>query len=236
MNTIAKPDPDRLYKLLPALYRINDEEQQFALKSLLALITREADALRAGTEQLWQDSFIETCQRWVVPYIGDLVGTIPLHDLDLSASATTAESLFSDLSGHANLAPPPAIKTRADVARTIYYRRRKGTPVMLEELARDVTGWGARVVEFFTLLDWNQHLEHLRLNAYGCPDLRRLDAGDRVGGAWDSAAHTVDVRRINDADGWHKVDTFMSAWRGAGFASQSRRSLHALAPLVRASE
>lgn len=205
MRSTTRPDPDRLYTLLPALYRIADEEQHLALKSLLGLINQEADALRAGTQQLWDDAFIETCQRWVVPYIGDLVGNIPLHDLDLSAAAKTAESLFSDLVGHGNLAPPPAIRTRADVARTIYYRRRKGTPVMLEELARDVTGWGARVVEFFALLDWNQHLEHLRLDAHGCPSLRRLDVGDRAGGAWDSTSHTVDVRHINQYDGWHNI-------------------------------
>ena len=210
MKSTTTPDPDRLYKLLPALYRIadetlDDEQQRYALRSLLGLITGQADRLRAGTEQLWDDSFIETSQRWVVPYIGDLVGNIPLHDLDLSASAKTAESLFTDLVGHENLAPPPAIRTRADVARTIHYRRRKGTPVMLEGLAQDVTGWGAHVVEFFTLLDWNQHLEHLRLDCHGCPTLRHLDAGDRVGGAWDNATHTVDVRRIHQWDGWHNI-------------------------------
>jgi hypothetical protein len=207
MNTNAtfRPDPQRLYKLLPALYRIADDDHENSLGALLELVTQEADGLRAGTEQLWNDFFIETCQRWVVPYIGDLVGNIPLHDLDLSAAATTAESLFTDLAGHENLAPPAEIRTRADVAKTIYYRRRKGTPVMLEELARDVTGWGAHVVEFFQLLDWHQHLEHVRLECQGCPDLRRLAAGDRAGGPWDGTSHTVDVRAINQWNGWHNI-------------------------------
>jgi hypothetical protein len=203
MTTIG-PDPDRLYALLPALYRIADEERDRPLRALLRLVTAQADALKADSQRLWDDFFIETCQRWVVPYIGDLVGNNPLHDLDLTGAAATAQSLFTDLAGP-DLKPPGAIRTRADVARTIYYRRRKGTPPMLEELARDVTGWGAHVVEFFALLDWNQHLEHLRLDAPGCPDLRRVDVGDRVAGPWDTTAHTVDVRRINEWDGWHNI-------------------------------
>ena len=44
---------------------------------------------------------------------------------------------------------------RAEVANTIAYRRRKGTASMLEQLARDVTGGDARVVEFFQRLGWS---------------------------------------------------------------------------------
>ena len=216
MTTIGA-NPDRLYELLPALYRIADTQHDGQLRALLEKITSQADALRANTQQLWDDFFIETCQRWVVPYIGDLVGNIPLHDLDLTAAAATAQSLFTDLAGP-DLKPPGAIRTRADVAKTIYYRRRKGTPPMLEELARDVTGWGAHVVEFFTLLDWNQHLEHLRLDCHGCPDLRRVDVGDREGGPWDTITHTVDVRRINEFDGWYNIPNIgFFLWRLSAF-------------------
>src|SRR5262245_17240837 len=199
MTTIGR-SPHRLYDLLPALYRIADSEKGNELRALLALVTGQADALRDDVQQLWDDFFIETCQPWVIPYIGEIVGNNLLHDLDLSAAAATAQSLFKDLAGP-DLKPPGAIRIRADVAKTIYYRRRKGTPPMLEELARDVTGWGAHVVEFFTRLDWNQHLEHLRLDCHGCPDLRRVDVGEREGGPWDTIAHTVDVRRIDEREG-----------------------------------
>ena len=216
MTIIAKK-PDRLFELLPALYRIADADRNNELRALLRLITKEADALRDDTQQLWDDFFIETCQRWVIPYIGDLVGNIPLHDLDLSSAAATAEARFTDLAGP-DLKPPGAIRLRADVAKTIYYRRRKGTPPMLEELARDVTGWDAHVVEFFTLLDWNQHLEHLRLECHGCPDLRRVDVGDRAGGPWDITTHTVDVRRINEWDGWYNIPNIgFFLWRLEAF-------------------
>ncbi len=203
MTTITR-DPNRLFELLPSLYRVVDTEHGDELRALLALITRQADDIHEGTQQLWDDFFIETCQRWVVPYIGDLVGNIPLHDLDPRLSSATAESLFKDLAGP-DLRPPGAIRLRADVAKTIYYRRRKATPPMLEELARDVTGWHSHVVEFFTLLRWNQHLEHLRFESPACPDLRQIDTGDRVGGPWDSSPHTVDVRKINQWDGWYNI-------------------------------
>jgi len=216
VTTIGR-DPDRLFNLLPALYRIADTEHDGQLRALLQRITAQADALRDDTQQLWDDFFIETCQRWVVPYIGEIVGNIPLHDLDPSASAATAQSLFTDLAGP-DLEPPGAIPLRADVAKTIYYRRRKGTPAMLEELARDVTGWSAHVVEFFTRLDWNQHLEHLRPECQGCPDLRRVDVGDRVGGPWDTTTKTVDVRRINAWDGWYNVPNVgFFLWRLAAY-------------------
>lgn len=204
MSTIVR-NPDRLYDLLPALYRIADAQQNGQLRALLETITTQADALRDNTQQLWDDFFIETCQRWVVPYIGELVGNIPLHDLDLTAAAATAKALFEGFLLGPDFKPPGAIRLRADVAKTIYYRRRKGTPPMLEELARDVTGWDAHVVEFFCLLDWNQHLEHLRMDCHGCPDLRRVDMGDRVGGAWDTTTKTVDVRPINAWDGWYNI-------------------------------
>jgi len=214
--TIAR-NPDRLFELLPALYRIADTQQDGQLRALLQRITAQADALHENTRQLWDDFFIETCQRWVVPYIGEIVGNIPLHDLDLSAAAKTAEELFRDLTGP-DLRPPGAIPTRADVAKTIYYRRRKGTTPMLEELARDVTGWDAHVVEFFTRLDWTQHLEHLRMECHGCPDLRRIDVGDRVSGPWDTTTKTVDVRAINEWDGWYNIPNVgFFLWRLAAY-------------------
>ena len=217
MTTLVTKQPDRLFELLPALYQIADAGQGNQLRALLRLITGEADALRDDTQQLWDDAFVETCQHWVIPYIGDLVANIPLHDLDLSGAAATAQALFTDLVGP-DLRPPGEIRLRADVAKTIYYRRRKGTPPMLEELARDVTGWGAHVLEFFTRLDWNQHLEHLRLDCEGCPDLRRVDVGDRAGGPWDTTTHTVDVRRINEWDGWFNLPNIgFFLWRLAAF-------------------
>src|SRR5438270_43961 len=71
------------------------------------------------------------------------------------------------------LRPVVALRSRADVAKTIYFRRRKGTLPMLEELARDVTGWSAHAVEYFELLGWTQWVRnHLRPQSLRTPDIR----------------------------------------------------------------
>jgi hypothetical protein len=202
--TAPPTSPERLFRLLPALHRIEDEVNDHELRALLALINAQADAVREDIRTLWDDFFIETSDSWVIPYIGDLVGNVPLRDADMFAAAATAMSLFTEVAGP-DLAAANPIRLRADVAKTIHYRRRKGTPQMLEELARDVTGWGARVVEFFQLVDWTQYLEHLRLDRVACPDLRSIERSGRIGGPWDEAAHTVDVRAINEWDGWYNI-------------------------------
>jgi hypothetical protein len=197
-------DPDRLYNLMPAVYRERDEEEGFPLRDLLRLINEQADLVAADIQLLWDNFFIETCQRWAIPYIGDLVANNLLHNAQDPRAPDTAGELFPDLNGP-DLRPTGAIRTRADVAKTIYYRRRKGTLPMLEELARDVIGWAAHAVEFFQLLTWSQNLNHLRPSSTGCVDLRDPEAVDRLDGASDFMSHTVDVRRPRQDEGWYNI-------------------------------
>jgi hypothetical protein len=197
-------EPDRLFDLMPALYRERDEQEGFPLRDLLRIVTAQADIVHADIQLLWDNFFIETCERWAVPYIGDLVGNNLLNDARNLKAPDTARALFPDLAGP-DLRPANAIRTRADVARTIYYRRRKGTLPMLEELARDVTGWAAHAVEFFELLVWTQNLNHLRMHSTGCADLRSPQAIDRAGGAFDFISHTVDVRYPAQDEGWYNI-------------------------------
>src|SRR5262245_26689659 len=107
---------DRLYRLLPAVYRVKDAAQGEPLHALLTLIEQQYDALDQDITGLYENWFIETCAEWVVPYIGDLLGVRPLN--------TTAAGTLS---------------ARAYVAHTLDYRRRKGTAAMIETMARDVT-------------------------------------------------------------------------------------------------
>jgi hypothetical protein len=99
-----------------------------------------------------------------------------------------------------------AARARPDVAKTIYYRRRKGTAPMLEELARDVTGWPARLVEFFVTLGWTQAIRnHVRPAAGGWTDLRSTRVAEAVQGAFDATTRSVDVRPFGRFDGRHGV-------------------------------
>jgi hypothetical protein len=173
--------PDALHDLLPVVYRLRDLEQGAQLQAFLRIVGEQAEVLKRNIDRLWDDLAIETCQPWVVPYIGDLVGNNLLHDA--------------------------GARTRVDVARTIFYRRRKGTLPVLEQLARDVTGWGGHAVPFFELLGWTQHLNHLRLHSVRTPDLRDLDRLDRLDGPFDEIAHSVDVRPPSGRQGWHNLPT-----------------------------
>lgn len=195
---------DRLYELMPVLYRERDEQQGYPLRELLRIITEQADIVHTDIARLWDNFFIETCERWAVPYIGDLVSNRLLHDAQDLESPDSALDLFGNFVGP-DLRAANAIRTRADVAKTIYYRRRKGTLPMLEELARDVTGWAAHAVEFFELLIWSQNLNHLRLHSTACPDLRSPEAMGRLDGAFDFMSHTIDARAPAQREGWHNI-------------------------------
>lgn len=149
---------DRLFQLLPAALRQRDVEVGSPLAALLGLVGDQVLHLREDLRQLYDDQFIETCAEWLVPYIGDLIGHEPRHGTI-----------------------PRIASPRAEVARTVGYRRRKGTAGVLQQLGQDVTGWPTRVVEVFRQLATTQHLNFPRPDHVQAPDLRRarplLDLG-----------------------------------------------------------
>ena len=161
------------------------------LASLLAVIGEQVLVIEENLRQRYDDQFIETCANWVIPYIGDVIGYQGVHAV-----------------------APDVSSTRAEVGHTISFRRRKGTAAMLEELARDVTGWGACAVEFFQRLGDTQHLNHLRPQCLYAPDMRQWEPLYYIGGAFDTLSHTVDVRRI--ASGRGRFTSRTSAFSSGG--------------------
>ena len=182
---------DRLYALLPAVYRIRDEQQGHPLRDLVALMAQEFEALEENVEQLYDDQFIETCAEWVAPYIGDLIGYRPLYGVAAAVASP-----------------------RAEVANTIAYRRRKGTAAMLEQMARDVTEWPSRAVEFFEQLATSQYLNHVRLHAPATADLRSLPKMLQQGGPFNAVAHTAEMRRPEAGSGRYNIPNIgIFLWR-----------------------
>ena len=177
-----------LYSRLPEIYRIKDFEifQTGQLKSYLAAVEKIFSALHYNIESLYNDLFIETCDDWVIPYIGDLLGT-------------------SHLSGESRT-------LRADVADTIALRRRKGTIGAIEKLTYDLTDWGVHCKELRENLVWNQNINHLRPDMGGIspfsPPLINIETVIRGGTAnlrnpaalsllntpFDTFAHVADVK------------------------------------------
>ncbi len=178
---------DRLYNLLPTVYRQRDVEQGYPLRALLQVIAEQVNLLEADIEQLYENWFIETCEDWVVPYLGELIGYRPVFE----AGETLSNATPRQQQRYRILIP------RREVANTIRYRRRKGTLALLEDLGRDITGWPARAVAFYKLLSQTQSLNHLRLDRGQTVDLRQPEALARIDSPFDSLAHTVDVRRIS---------------------------------------
>lgn len=181
----------QFYELLPAIYRLRDTENDEALKAYLTVFTEQIAVIQENVDQLYDDQFIETCAEWAVPYIGDLIGYKALHNISTSK-----------------------ISQRAEVANTIPYRRRKGTAVVLEQLARDVTGWPASVVEFFQVMATTQYMNHKRSFNHYAPDLRDWQTLEYVGTAFDRVAHTADVRHIDTDKGRHNINNIgIYLWR-----------------------
>jgi len=178
---------DRLFELLPAVYRLRDADQGGPLRALLQVIAEQVNVVEADIAQLYENWFIETCQDWVVPYIADLIGYEPDHEAGEPGEVTTLRGLERN----------KILIPRREVANTIRYRRRKGTLALLEVLANAVAGWPGRAVEFYRLLGVAQAINHLHLDRGRTVDLREGDALDRLDGPFDELAHSVDVRRIN---------------------------------------
>ena len=181
------PDIDRLYKLLPAIYRMRDADKSYPLQALLRVIAEQVNVVENDITQLYENWFVETAEEWAVPYLADLIGYRPGLETGEASNSTTAAG--RELSR--------VLVPRREVANTIAYRRRKGTLALLELLAGDIAGWPARAVEFFKLLGWQQNLNHLHLDRARAANLRRVRNLDLLDGPFDLLPHTVDVRRVN---------------------------------------
>lgn len=168
-----------LYARLPEYLKRVDSEQGGPLRSLLAAAEAQADIVYDDIRRLWDNYFVETCAPWVLPYLADLI----------------ALNLLSD---------DPAANRR-ELARTIAYRRRKGTPVQLETLAADLLGCSCRVVEFFQRLHWQQYLQHRRPDCRVTVDLRSRAELARLGTASETASRLADFRPASARQGWHNV-------------------------------
>jgi hypothetical protein len=190
MGTPRKP----LYQRLPEIYHIRDEEQRppGQLKAYVDILDGLQAHIRDNIETLYHEFFIETCSDWVIQYLADLVGT-------------------SHLAGD-------AWTLRADVARTVHHRRRKGTLGAIESLTHVLTGWAVHTVELMERVAWSQHLNHQRPDEGGTPPIplqikknRHICGAVRggtvtlrdpallsfLGGPFDPFAHVVDVKPIN---------------------------------------
>ncbi len=213
---------DKLWALLPDVYRAQDTDQFDAngpLRELVNRIGAQAANVRRNIDRLWEDQSIESCDDWVIPYIGALLATNLVPGLDPRGQ-------------------------RLDVANTISYRRRKGTVAVLEQIATNITGWDAKVVEFFRRLGRTRHgldpaigeplmpgdavaqlqqAEGLvgaitRTGIGGFADLRNAYGASNARTAFDEYFYTADLRVDDGTTGWYNIPNLgVFLWRLQSF-------------------
>jgi hypothetical protein len=215
---------DKLWQLLPPIYRSLDSDSEAAgpLRELVARVGAQAAIVRRSLERMAEDASIESGDDWTISYIADLLSTNLVASLDARGQ-------------------------RIDVAKTIYYRRRKGTVALLEELASDLTGWEALVSESFRRLGRSRHgldpavgrptdasdpLGERELQLAqglvgpltggaigGFADLRDAYGATLNHSAFDEAFHAADVRRGVGQIGWYNIPRLaVFLWRLYSFA------------------
>lgn len=207
MNTTR----DRLYNLLPMIYRQRDAENGESLRALMQVIEEQADLVEADIARLYENWFIETCQDWVVPYIGDLIGWTPVSEAGLPADDATEEGRRRNR----------LLISRREVANTLRYRRRKGALGLLDLLANDISGWPARAVEFYAHLAVTQSVKFPRLDRGRTAGIRDGSALDRLSSPFDAFAHSADIRNIGSCrgEGWYNIaNVGLFVWRLKSFS------------------
>ncbi|VWX50891.1 hypothetical protein [Novosphingobium sp. 9U] len=169
---------DAIYELLPAIHRRRDGEAGEPLRALLQIIAEQASLIEADIGRTYDNWFIETCEEWAAPYLGELVGYAPASG---------------------EVPPPGAVPVRREVARTIAWRRRKGTLRLLEDLAEAIAGWPATAFECGERTSQTQSLRLARPDRGRLVDIRCGGALARIGRHRDRLARLVDVRRAGSA-------------------------------------
>jgi hypothetical protein len=162
-----------LYSLLPAVFRNRDLAQGGPLQALFAALESQSSLVEENLRQLYDDQFIETCAPWVIPYLGRLIGFDPIYTQGVDG-----------------------LDSRAEVANTIGYRRRKGTLLALQQVATDVSARPVIAVEEFRRVQTTVSMRHVQPAVHTTLNLRSRREEVRRYGPFETAQHTVDIRSI----------------------------------------
>ncbi len=160
-----------LFALMPAIHRRRDDEGSRALRAVFDALQSQHDLLHDDIGRLYDDWFAETCEPWLLPYIGELV-----------AAGRLGRRLH------------PGLNTRALVTDALADRRRKGVRATLERLVSRATGWSAQVIEPAERLARAPSVAAFGSAAGGAPTLRDGVARARAGGPLERARRMPHVR------------------------------------------
>jgi hypothetical protein len=174
---------EKLWNWIPGHYRTEDAHTPTpgTLRRLIEQMGTDAATLRRRIDRLWENNFVELADDDALVQLGELLATRMVHALNRRGR-------------------------RVDVARTIFYRRRKGTPRVLESLLTDITGWTGVQLETWRLLGRTHHLLEpapTRTTIFsdtprgGWADLRSQRLPSLAYTGFEELAHTPDFRRYD---------------------------------------
>lgn len=178
---------DLLYDLLPALHRVRDMPPGAMeplrldappgtepLYQFLHVLAAPLAAVRQNVDELHADLFIDSCADWVLPYMAEMIGV--------------------------TLVFPDAETNRRDVRGTMAWRRRKGTPWVLQEMGSELSGRMTVTQEGWKRLAITQDLRLLRLDRT-VPDVRPVVLAEQAEGPLDATYHALDPRAPSRREG-----------------------------------
>ncbi len=163
---------DYLFNLLPAIYRFHDERQGSQLKAYLRVLDAQLEDLETDTLRIYDNNFVETCEPWVLPYLGQLVGLNPLDFANIELS-----------------------QQRSRVGNALAFARRKGTHAALEKVLSSATGWGIRVVVNQRQINTTQSVRAPMGDSGRLVDLRGGEAS-WVGTSFEQSSRCVGIRGL----------------------------------------
>jgi len=165
-----------LYQGLPAFYRNDDQPPhgRGELQRLLEALAAPLAISRQSIEELYGDLFIDTAGDWALPYLADMVGV--------------------------RMVFPDADSNRRDIRSTVSFRRRKGSPRMLEQLGETLTARMVVTQEGWKLVQMSQDINLLRPERI-VPDIVPPIVGEIADGPLNELHHVVDIRAITRRTG-----------------------------------
>jgi hypothetical protein len=76
----------------------------------------------------------------------------------------------------------------------LWIPQKKGTPIVLEQLPRDIAGWPCHLMEFFNALGVTQNMGKIMPDRLQSPDIRNAGQMDRLNGPFVEVSHTVNIK------------------------------------------
>lgn len=168
-----------LFGLLPAHLRSTDAANGRALEALFQILAEGDAEIDAAITALFDNQFIETADPGTLGHFAALTDTPRLTPLPHRSG----------------------LSERAFIANAVRTNRGKGTARTLEQLAADVTGFGAVAVEYFQRLAKLQHALDFDLPRPGTARLTPGETAARAGRAFDPLPRVSEVRAIDTAAG-----------------------------------